>query len=182
MSARTGIPLSTLAKVERGELNLTYDKLQQLSERLNMPLSELLESGANSEQPAYTARRSLGSIENALSIRTGKYDYYYLCTDLRRKEMVPILTDVHARTLEEFGEMHRHAGEEFTFVVSGSVQVVTEHYDPATLSEGQAIYFDATMPHAYLVADGCERATILCVMASAGEDIVEQFRSAAAAG
>ena len=41
MSGRTGIPLSTRAKVERDRLTLTYDKLQQLSERLGMRMSDL---------------------------------------------------------------------------------------------------------------------------------------------
>src|SRR3954470_9395939 len=41
MSKRTGIPLSTLAKVEHDRLTLTYDKLQQLSERLKIRMSDL---------------------------------------------------------------------------------------------------------------------------------------------
>jgi transcriptional regulator with XRE-family HTH domain len=173
MSNRTGIPLSTLAKVERGELTLTYDKLQQASERLGMPLSEFLKGNA-AERPT-TGRRALGVIENALNIATGKYDYYYLCTELRRKRMVPLLADVRARTVEEFGEMHRHTGEEFTFVLSGAVKVVTEFYDTSVLREGQSIYIDASMAHAYLLADGCDEARILCVMASGDEDLMEKL-------
>ena len=34
MSERSGIPLSTLSKVEHDRLTLTYDKLLQLSQRL----------------------------------------------------------------------------------------------------------------------------------------------------
>src|SRR5688572_27853280 len=41
MSERTGIPLSTLAKVEHDRLTLTYDKLLQLSQRLNLRMSDL---------------------------------------------------------------------------------------------------------------------------------------------
>ncbi len=41
MSERTGIPLSTLSKVEHDRLTLTYDKLLQLSQRLNMRMSDL---------------------------------------------------------------------------------------------------------------------------------------------
>jgi transcriptional regulator with XRE-family HTH domain len=41
MSERTGIPLSTLAKVEHDRLTLTYGKLQQVSQRLKIRMSEL---------------------------------------------------------------------------------------------------------------------------------------------
>ena len=39
MSERTDIPVSTLSKVERDRLTLTYDKLLQVSEGLKIPLS-----------------------------------------------------------------------------------------------------------------------------------------------
>ena len=51
MSERTGIPLSTLSKVEHDRLTLTYDKLQQLSQRLNLRMSELF------SEPDATQRR-----------------------------------------------------------------------------------------------------------------------------
>jgi ribosome-binding protein aMBF1 (putative translation factor) len=40
MSQRTSIPVSTLSKVEHDRLTLTYDKLVQLSQRLNIRISE----------------------------------------------------------------------------------------------------------------------------------------------
>ena len=56
MSPRCGIPLSTLSKVEHDRLSLTYDKLLQISQRLNIRMSELFaEPDANNEPPV-TAR------------------------------------------------------------------------------------------------------------------------------
>src|SRR5512145_2387338 len=52
MSERTGIPLSTLAKVEHDRLTLTYDKLLQLSERLKMRMSELFAEPGEGPEPA----------------------------------------------------------------------------------------------------------------------------------
>ena len=63
MSERTGIPLSTLAKVEHDRLTLTYDKLLQLSQRLNLRMSDLFsEADAASDAPI-TARRSIGRLD-----------------------------------------------------------------------------------------------------------------------
>src|SRR5688572_3426908 len=55
MSKRTGIPLSTLAKVEHDRLTLTYDKLQQLSERLKIRMSELFAEPADGPDASVTA-------------------------------------------------------------------------------------------------------------------------------
>src|SRR3546814_20621868 len=43
MSAKCGIPVSTLSQVEHDRLTLTSAKLQQLSQRLNIRMSDLLE-------------------------------------------------------------------------------------------------------------------------------------------
>ena len=41
MSEKSGIPVSTLSKVEHDRLTLTYDKLYQVAQRLGMRMSEL---------------------------------------------------------------------------------------------------------------------------------------------
>jgi transcriptional regulator with XRE-family HTH domain len=175
MSAQSGIPVSTLSKVENDRLTLTYDKLQQLSRRLGMRMSELFaEEPVEGEQPV-TARRSLGDLEHAVRVETPNYDYYYLCTELRRKRMIPVTAKVRAKTLDEFGPLVRHAGEEFFFVVKGRVVVHTEFYDPVTLDAGQSMYIDSTMGHAYLAADGVEEAEILGVMASGDDELMRSL-------
>src|SRR5688500_5973119 len=108
MSERSGIPISTLSKVEHDRLTLTYDKLLQLSRRLNIRMSELFaENDAAADSPV-TARRSIGDLDRSVRVTTANYDYYYLCTELRRKRMIPILTKIRAKSAEEFGELVRH--------------------------------------------------------------------------
>lgn len=160
MSDRTGIPFSTLSKVEHDRLTLTYDKLQQLSERLHIRMSDLFAEPENTATPVM-ARRSVGTIEQSVQVSTKNYDYFYLCPELRRKRMLPIVTRVRAKSIEDFGELVRHAGEEFIYVLEGRVTVHTEFYDPVTLEPGQAIYIDSNMGHAYVLDDGCEEALVL---------------------
>jgi len=66
--------------------------------------------------------------------------------------MVPIVAEVRARSLDEFGPLLRHGGEEYFLVTSGRVAVHTEFYAPEILGEGDGIYLDSTMGHAYLNA------------------------------
>ncbi|OWQ52017.1 XRE family transcriptional regulator [Stenotrophomonas maltophilia] len=176
MSEHTDIPLSTLSKIEHDRLTLTYDKLQHLAQRLNLRMSDLFsEPDSDSAPKPVTARRSLGSLDKALRVQTDNYDYYYLCTELRRKRMIPILTKVRAKTTAEFGELVRHPGEEYVHVMEGRIQVHTEFYDPVVLETGQGIYIDSQMGHAYIVDTGCEEAVLLAVCASADEDLMESL-------
>lgn len=176
MSDRTGIPFSTLSKVEHDRLTLTYDKLQQLSERLHIRMSDLFAEPESAATPVM-ARRSVGTVEQAVHVSTKNYDYFYLCPELRRKRMLPILTRVRAKSIEDFGELVRHAGEEFIYVLEGRVTVHTEFYDPVTLEPGQTLYIDSNMGHAYVAAEGCEEAMILGACSSQEEDQMEALLS-----
>jgi len=175
MSQRCGIPLSTLSKVENDRLTLTYDKLQQISQRLNIRMSELFAEDDSTPEPPVTARRSIGRIEDAVRVTTPNYDYFYLCPELRRKRMIPVITRVRAKTIEEFGELVHHSGEEYIHVLEGRAEVHTEFYDPIVLEAGQSVYIDSNMGHAYIAADGCEEVVLLGVCSSADEQLLESL-------
>jgi transcriptional regulator with XRE-family HTH domain len=177
MSKRTGIPLSTLAKVEHDRLTLTYDKLLQLSERLKIRMSELFAEPEEVDGPdqAVTARRSMGKLDRAIRVTTPNYDYYYLCAELRRKRMIPVYTLIRAKSIAEFGELVHHAGEEYIYVLEGRVEIHTEFYDPIVLEAGESIYIDSNMGHAYVAAEGCEEARVLGVCSSADEGLMESL-------
>lgn len=175
MSQRCGIPLSTLSKVEHDRLSLTYDKLLLISQRLNLRMSELFAEEASTPEPAVTARRSIGRIDDAVRVTTPNYDYFYLCPELRRKRMIPVLTRVRAKSIEEFGALVRHPGEEYIHVIEGRAEVHTEFYDPIVLEAGEAVYIDSNMGHAYIAAEGCEEVLLLGVCSSADEQMMESM-------
>jgi transcriptional regulator with XRE-family HTH domain len=177
MSERTAIPVSTLSKVEHDRLTLTYDKLVQLSQRLNIRISELFADPADSVEPAVTARRSIGVIDDAVRVNTKNYDYYYLCPELRKKRMIPILTRIRAKSAQEFGDLVRHSGEEYIYVLKGGINVLTEFYDPVSLGVGESIYLDSNMGHAYVTAEGCEEATVLGMCSSTDEGLLDSLMS-----
>lgn len=180
MSERVGIPLSTLAKVEQDRLSLTYDKLQQLTSRLGVTMAEFLaqDSAESPSAAAITARRSTTGPANTVRVETPNYDYQYLCADLRDKRMVPILTRIRARTLAEFGDLIRHQGEEFVYVLEGCIEVHLQFYTPLTLQAGQGAYIDSTMGHAYVAKD-CESALVLAVCSSEDSNLSDELISLA---
>ncbi len=181
MSEKVGIPLSTLAKVESDRLSLTYDKLQQLAARLGMSLTELLsdaERSTDSKPATVTGRRSLTQAGNSVRVSTPNYDYEYLCADLREKRMVPIVARIRAHDIAEFGEPLRHRGEEFIYVLEGTIEVHLEFYTSQTLTAGQGIYLDSSMGHAY-TAKNCESALVLAVCSDENPDLADELISLA---
>lgn len=162
-SARTGVAVSTLSKVENGQLSLTYDKLVQLSEGLEIDISTFFDPIPDNGQELIaqpTARRSITRRGEGLLVETANYDYRYLCTDLSRKGMVPILITIRARASEKLTAFSSHSGEEFIHVLRGTIEVRTEFYEPTLLSPGDSLYIDSRMKHASL-STGPHSATVL---------------------
>ena len=175
MSDKCGIPVSTLSKVEHGRLTLTYDKLQQVSDRLDLRMSDLFAEEEDDASTKVTGRRSIGTMENAVQITTDNYDYHYLCTDLRQKRMIPIVTRIRAQSAKEFGDLVTHHGEEFIYVLEGAIEVHSEFYDPVTLKQGESIYIDSSMGHAYVAAADCDEAVVLGVCSSPDEGLLDSL-------
>lgn len=180
VAERTGMALSTLSKVENNQMSLTYDKLLQLTSGLKMEIAELFNpaSARTEVAPVVTARRSISRAGQGQLVDTKFYTYNYQCTDLIGKRMVPIMAEVRARTLEEFGPLLRHAGEEYFLVTHGRINLHTEFYAPEILEAGDGVYLDSTMGHAYLNA-GDEPARGLCLCTSEAANLYEQLRQIA---
>jgi transcriptional regulator with XRE-family HTH domain len=171
MSAAVGIPLSTLARIEHDRGSLTYDKLLQLSERLEIGLLELFSMPPVPQSPVATGRRSIAGEANSFTVTSRNYDDKYLCNELRKKIITPIIVDVKASSIEEFGPLIAHEGEEFIYVISGSIVVHTNFYEPTEIKTGGGHYLDSQMGHAYVRAAGCDSATMLVVCASKSEGL-----------
>ncbi len=151
VSKRTNYPVSTLSKIENGKTELTVEKLAHITLALGVNIVDLFSIPPHSQNKTEASRRR--SITRAghgdvVSSRSGKY--IYLAGDLLEKVNTPIIGEVTARSLEEFGSLHSHAGEEFVYVLEGELILHTDTYSPMRLAAGDSIYFDSNMGHAYI--------------------------------
>jgi transcriptional regulator with XRE-family HTH domain len=152
VSAATGIAKSTLSRVENDQLSLTYSKLQQLCKGLQIDIAELFASDVSPESRRPSARRTFSKPGEGRSVTIGTQAYSYLCAGMAGKKMTPMISVIHARTLEETHGLLKREGEEFSFVLEGQLALHTEFYEPLILDAGGSVYFDSTMGHAYLSA------------------------------
>jgi transcriptional regulator with XRE-family HTH domain len=148
LKQRSSIATSTLSKVENGLLSLPYDRLQLVASAFGLSLSEFF-AAEDPTEPAAIARISWARRGSGEILDSGAYIYHYLCTSVRAKRLVPILSQVIARNLAEFGRLLKHEGEEFVFAHRGRIEVHTEFYKPQILEEGEGVYLDSRMGHAY---------------------------------
>ena len=69
---------------------------------------------------------------------------------------------VRARSFDEFDGWVRHDGEEFLYVLTGAIRLLTEFYEPVEMRRGDSAYYDASMGH-NVISVSDEDATILWV-------------------
>lgn len=165
VSKRTGMPISTLSKVETGKISLSYEKLMRLSRGLDIDITRLFAApkAAPVGRLLATGRRTITRAGDGPRIRTATYDYVYPSADLLNKSLNPMIIDVRARSLAEFGDMMRHPGEEYALVLEGQCEFHCDLYAPSLMSTGDSVYFDGSMGHAYVaVGDGPCRILSIC--------------------
>ncbi len=164
VSARTGLSVPTLSKIENDKIALTYDKLTRLSEGLDIDISRLFGAGGEGEEsPVVASRRSITRAGEGKVIETRNYNHLFPAADLLQKRFIPIIAEIRVRSLEDFGELIRHRGEEYSFVLEGEVDLHTDVYAPMRLVAGDSIYFDSGMGHAYIaVSPGPCRVLSVC--------------------
>lgn len=172
VSRRTGLPVSTLSKVETGKMYLSYEKLVRISRGLEIDITRLFPTDAPTVpvQAAVTGRRSVTLSGAGPQIRTATYNYIYPAADLLNKTLNPMIIDVTVRDITNFGPLMRHAGEEYAMVLEGVCDFHCDLYAPARLNAGDSIYFDGAMGHGYIAVSDMP-CRILCVCSATDADL-----------
>ena len=75
---------------------------------------------------------------------------------------LPLLVEVRTGDLEEVGGLAAHPGEEFCYVLSGTLLLHMQGRRPRAMKAGASALFDSSVPHAY-VAGASGSARILIV-------------------
>src|SRR5690348_3101120 len=167
LSTLSGLPFSTLSKLENGKMALTYDKLIRLTQALNVDIRDILADTVPRASTVAVGRRSVTRAGEAVDAVSQKHVHYYPAADLLGKMMTPIIIDIQARSVEELGGLVRHGGEEYLYVLRGSMQLHSDIYAPLALGPGDSVYFDSGMSHGY-VRTSTDPCVILCVCAGEG--------------
>ena len=156
LSEKSGVPLSTLSKVELGQTSLSYENLLRICRGLEIDMARLLGAEADGEvggapaAPAAMGRRAV--------VRAGEGDRLALPAgsarlaggDLMRTAFTPMVVEVQTTTLAAHGGLRRDDSEAGLMVTEGELVLQSELYSPLTLKAGDGVYFDARAGYALL--------------------------------
>ncbi|WP_298430621.1 helix-turn-helix domain-containing protein [uncultured Jannaschia sp.] len=162
---QAGLARSTLSKIENGQMSPTYDALKKLATGLEIGIPQLFTPPTRGQ---VNGRRDVTKAGEGQAHLTTTYEHELLAGSLTRKAMLPYRACIRARDFEEFDGWVRHDGEEFLLVLTGTIRLFTEFYEPVDMKRGDSAYYDATMGH-NVVSTSPEDATILWVTARSGE-------------
>ena len=158
-TTRTGLSRSSLYKIEKGKMSPTFDAIKKLSKGFGLDIPHLLVTQNDTRS---ASRRCITRQGASKAYKTENYTYFPLAEDLAHKSLLPFELILRARSLDDFEDWDRHATEEFVHVLSGTMILYTEFYEPVTLEAGDNVYYDGRMGHA-CVSKGKEDAIVLWV-------------------
>lgn len=158
-ASEAGLARSTLSKIENGQMSPTYEALKKLATGLAISVPQLFTPAS---RPQANGRMALTRAGEGQPQATVTYEHELLASALTRKQMLPYRARIRARDIAEFDGWVRHEGEEFLYVLTGTIRLYTEFYEPADMRRGDSAYYDATMGH-NVISISDDDATILWV-------------------
>tara|TARA_R110002051_G_scaffold57104_5_gene105846 strand:- start:10845 stop:11480 length:636 start_codon:yes stop_codon:yes gene_type:complete len=156
---QAGLARSTLSKIENGQMSPTYEALKKLAIGLEISVPQLFTPPSRGQ---VNGRRAITKAGEGTPQITTTYEHTILAEALTSKKMLPYRARIRARQMDDFEGWIRHDGEEFLFVLTGTVQLFTKFYAPVLLKRGDSAYYDASMGH-NVVSTSAEDATVLWV-------------------
>jgi transcriptional regulator with XRE-family HTH domain len=177
VSEATGVSISNLSKIENNQISPSFDIMKRICDGLSVSIEDLVRPGAKN---IVSGRKTTTRKGEGDHFTSGQYDYRAHASELSHKAMVPFEILVRARSVAEFDHWSQHRGEEFVYVMSGAIEIHTEHYAPFRLERGESAYFDSSMRHLYITVSK-DDARVLSVSHDPGtpENITQFMNSSA---
>jgi transcriptional regulator with XRE-family HTH domain len=146
VSNRCGVAISTLSKIENGQVSPVYGTLRKIAVGLGIPFEQLISDQEHHERrPSQIVTRSAETAD----FNNNRYQYGMHAAGLNSKVMLPIVMTIDSKDPPQEGEWSSHAGEEFLLVIEGAVAVYLEQEEPVHLKCGDSVYIDSRVPHGF---------------------------------
>ncbi|MEY8338204.1 cupin domain-containing protein [Lachnospiraceae bacterium 62-35] len=141
LSTRSGVAAGTISQIETGKTSPNLASIHSLCENLGFPISALFVEESDDhinlirkkERPSFTRNLS-----------NGKEIIEYLITKGERR-MWGAIVAMPPKT--DSGAFYYHEGEEFVFVLKGTLIFELEGYPPVTLYEEDTLYYPNEIGH-----------------------------------
>ncbi|GMA60953.1 XRE family transcriptional regulator [Alicyclobacillus fastidiosus] len=138
LSDRSGLSVSFLSQVERGNSSLTITSLQRIAEAFGIPMAALFEAAENKNFVVRADDQKPFQIEGA------SMTYIRLAGNFAGRNLEPMIVELLPN--QSIRTKYGHPGEEFYYVLEGKIllQVGDEDY---VLAQGDALHFPSSIQH-----------------------------------
>lgn len=154
VSKATGISTSFLALLERGQTDISLGRLLPLLEFFGLSAADVL--AWNDAERDRVVRA--GEAPFLFSVAKG-IDVYLAAPDRRRPFLPMIAVYRPGARMTGYSE---HEGDEFVYVLEGSLRIEFRDEDPLVLDPGDALFFSSQRPHR-IATEGKAAARVLVV-------------------
>jgi transcriptional regulator with XRE-family HTH domain len=164
LAERSGCDIVVIEQLEAGELAPSLAPLIKITRALGCRLGTLLDDETEIG-PVITRKDEADSVtrfKGGSTDGTGQLDFYSLAASKASKHMEPFVINIEPTAAAGGGATSSHEGEEFIYVLEGSLEVEYGH-DIHALAPGDSIYYDSIVPHE-VRAGGGATAKILAVV------------------
>ena len=147
LAERSGVSAELIERLEGGEKPPSLQPLLKITRALGMRLGTLVDDAENvgpvitRAGHSHTVTRFKGTGEGG---EAGSLDFSALAADKSSRHMEPFFITAHPG--EDKGTLSGHEGEEFIFVLEGTLEIEYGK-DTLDLSAGDSIYYDSIVPH-----------------------------------
>lgn len=165
LAALTGLSKGYLSQIENSDQPPPIYTLSRISNALGIDISELFaHTDTVPYQEIIVGRRDEHRLLSGAGTPYG-YVYEDLASNKKGKNMEPFIVTVGFDQRVEIQKDFRHEGEEFIYVLEGTLEFFYDGKSYCVLETGDHVYFDADKPHSGRSL-GAKQAKLLIVIYS----------------
>lgn len=163
----TGFSTSLISQIENDNVSPPITTLAKIAHFFNVKIGHFF--AESEEECSYEILRDNERtvVPKFVSVDGTNHGYFHesLSVCKQNKKMDPFLVKLNEKVANT--GTCSHNGEEFLFVMKGTAELVLDDQHTA-LSEGDSVYFDASIRHR-LLSSGCGEVKVLAVVVRQGE-------------
>ncbi len=158
LAGECGLTEKELESYERGLKDIPVGILYSIAKRFNVELTTLLTGDEPHLRNYCLTRRDSGVTVN----RRLDYQYKSLAYNFAERNAEPFLVTVEPKSDAESVHLNTHNGQEFNYVLSGTLLVRLDGTD-LVLKEGDSLFYNSTIPHGMKALDGESARFLACI-------------------
>jgi transcriptional regulator with XRE-family HTH domain len=141
LSEMTTLSSGFLSQLERGLTNIATDSLQKIAQALEADLTYFFAPAARKRSVV------LRSYEKEVSqVINSRFIHYHLSNDLAGKQLLPRMIELLPINCDEDISQYPHAGEEFVYVLEGTLTLFINQ-EQIELFPGDSAHYDSAVLH-----------------------------------